>query len=934
MASLAPIEEAAPSFSLSPVEELVAPPLYAADGSVVTPQGPASGPLGERGLVERTVGGAKAAFGDRQFGFSPEARQQYSALDYVQPVVAPLDAALRTIAGAIGGTTGAIAGLAEKAGLSRSDADKLQRDLNMMAQVAAVEAPVAGPASLSRPAGKVGASVADDVGRTAARDAAEAAPAAAEFMPPVAPSIVASDRAANINLNKIFAAEDVKEAIRQTARENKDFVDARRGVITQEQTREMATLLGMSAEDLAKRKIGQAFNAEEMFAARELLVKQAEKVQELARIARTGNDIEKANFAEAITRLATIQEQVSGATAEAGRALSQFRMMSGATRDQIAQMVQLSKASGIDDLAGKIAGLDDLGQVAKFAASAYKAKTSDMLLEGWINALLSGPQTHATNMLSNSLVSTYSIAESALAAGISKITGSGISAREPLARVFGILEGAKEGIPAASRAFRTEMPSDAATKLDVRKFQAIPSANILGFEIGGKQIRIPGRLLQAEDEIFKAIGFRQEINSLAYRQAVGEGLKGAKLAERVSELRANPTEAMTTAAREAAAKQTFSNPLGPAGQALTTMASEIPALRVVMPFIRTPINIVKFAAERSPFAPLFKEVRENLKGANGAVARDQQIARIALGSTVSAVTASLAAEGHITGGGPTNSEKKSLWRSSGAQPYSVKVGDTFYSYSRLEPMGILLGVAADFAELSKVMKSDEEANVAALMMGSVSKNLVSKSWLQGPSDLLEAIHDPDRYGPRYIQKLVGTVIPTGVAQVARTNDPYLREARTILDNVRSRIPGEREKLFVRRDAFGEPIKGEGSLGPDLVSPIYQTAARNDPAIKEMLRLDVVPGRLPRQMKNVELEPAEYDAYSKHAGQLFKQSIDHLVSHPDWRNVPDDAKSELLTTTLRKARDLARTQTMIEFPALVLRIAEEKKNRKTFGKEAE
>jgi hypothetical protein len=77
-----------------------------------------------------------------------------------------------------------------------------------------------------------------------------------------------------------------------------------------------------------------------------------------------------------------------------------------------------------------------------------------------------------------------------------------------------------------------------------------------------------------------------------------------------------------------------------------------------MPFIRTPINIVKFAAQRSPFAPLFKEVRENLKGVNGVAERDAQIARIAMGSTVGVVTASYAADGTITGGGPADPKQR------------------------------------------------------------------------------------------------------------------------------------------------------------------------------------------------------------------------------------------------------------------------------------
>jgi hypothetical protein len=737
------------------------------------------------------------------------------------------------------------------------------------------------------------------------------------------------DRAGNIRLDLIHAPEDVKAVIRQTAAENAEFLPARRGTITHAETRDMAGLLGMSADDLTKRKVGQAFNAEEMLAARELLVAQATKVRDLGRRAHGGSDADKAQFAAEVTRLVAIQEQVAGATAEAGRALSQFRMLAGATKEEIAHIVEASKSSGIDDMARKIAELDDPAKVAAFAANAYKAKTSDMLLEAWINALLSGPTTHAANMLSNALTTAWSIPESAAASAISKLTGSGISGREAFARAVGFLEGAKEGIPAAWRAYRTEQPTDLATKIEARTYRTIPSANIGGVEIGGKQVRIPGRLLMAEDEFFKAINYRAEVNALATRQAVNEGLSGRKLAERITELRASPTPEMQTAARTAAEKATFTNPLGDAGKGITQTAQAAPILRVVMPFIKTPINIVKFAAERSPFAPLFKEVRENLNGANGPVARDNQLARIALGSTVSAVTAYLAAEGHITGGGPGTNEgaKRALMRADGWQPYSVRIGDTYYSYSRFEPMGMLMGVAADMVELSNAMTKEEKANVAALMMGSVSNNLVSKTWLRGPSDALAAINDPVGYGPRYVQRLIGTVVPTGVAHLAQHSDPYLREARSVLDTIRSRLPGESEKLFHRRDAFGEPIKREGALGPDLLSPIYQSAAKNDSTIAEMLRLRVHPGRLQRTIRNTELTGAEFDTYSRVAGQTMKTALDTLVALPQWRHLPEAAQVDAMQDVIRKSRDQARTQVFAQFPDLALRVAAEALRRK-------
>lgn len=727
--------------------------------------------------------------------------------------------------------------------------------------------------------------------------------------------------AGNINLKRIYAPEDVKQVISETAAANEEFMAARRGVISHDETRDMARLVGMSPEKLAKRVQGEAFNAEEMFAARELLVQQATKVKDLAQKAKGGSDLDKLNFAEEMTRLAAIQEQVSGATAEAGRTLQQFRMLAGATKDDIARLLEAQRAGGLDDVIELASVLDDPAQVANFVANASKAKTSDMLLEAWINGLLSGPATHATNVLSNSLVALWAIPESAVAAAISKVTGSGIRGREVLGRLYGLVEGAKDGLRAAWRTFKTEEPSDLASKIEQRRYRSIPSAKVGGVQIGGKQVRIPSRLLMGEDEFFKAIGARQEINALAFRQALNEGLRGRPLAQRVQELKANPTDVMKKAARETAEKQTFTNPLGPVGRNILAIARQVPAFRVIAPFVRTPINILKFAAERSPFAPLFKEVRQNLKGANGAVARDQQIARIGVGSAASGAIAYEAMQGNITGGGPADPRRRAVLYASGWQPYSIKVGDNYYSYGRLEPMGMLFGVASDFVELSHLMSEEEQDNLAALVIGSVSKNLVSKTWLRGVSEVIEAFNDPDRYGASYVQNLAGTLIPTGVAQWARTQDPHLREARSVLDKIKDRIPGQRETLPTKRDLFGEPIKLEGAAGPDIVSPIYTSAAKNDPVINELIRLKIAPSKPTRQIRGVDLTPEEYERLQEVTGGTARKALTNLVNDPQWPKLNDDAKTELIEAAFRKARDFGRASVLTQFPDIVPRIVQ-------------
>src|SRR5690606_15297202 len=120
----------------------------------------------------------------------------------------------------------------------------------------------------------------------------------------------------------------------------------------------------------------------------------------------------------------------------------------------------------------------------------------------------------------------------------------------------------------------------------------------------------------------------------------------------------------------------------------------------------------------------------------------------------------------------------------GWQPYSVRIGDMWYSYARLEPFATVLGVSADMYEIGSQMTDAELSDMAALVTASVSKNLINKTWLSGPADLIQAVSDPDRYGERYIERFLSTAIPTGVAQIARSQDPILRDAQDALDAIK------------------------------------------------------------------------------------------------------------------------------------------------------
>lgn len=842
----------------------------------------------------------------------------------IRPVAAGLDATMRGISAVGVGVAATVGQTAEELGADQGMAKRLTRDTLELANALGVTTGTAPFGIKPR---------VDPATRNAQAGVNKTLNMAAKVEVPPGEVLAATeevvDAAGNINLKRIQAPEDVKAVIQEMAIQQDGFTDATRGVIPLKETEELADALGMTPADLAKRNIGQAFNAEEAVAARNLLVQSATEVRNLAAKASGGADTDVLAFQEAMTKHMAIQEQVAGLTAEAGRALSSFRIMAKASGEAVDLGKVIENMGGratIDDIARKINQLDTPEQISQFLMDSRKASMSDKALEVWMNALLSGPTTHMTNILSNSLNAIWAVPETAVAAGVGAIrrgmggTGEAVLFGEVGARVFGIVQGAKDGIIAGWRTYQTEIPSAGPNKLETPRPRAIPSKQVqIGdttIEIGGKQVRIPGRLLMAEDEVFKGIAYRQELNALAYRQAAKEGLEGPAFAARVTELTNKPTDSFVRKASENADYQTFTKELGPTGKSLMQFVNTHPALRVPFTFIRTPTNILKYAGERTPLALFSKTVRDELSGAKGSITRDTQIARIVLGTSVMTAAAGLAAEGLITGGGPKDPRERAVLYLNGWQPYSVKVGDMYYSYGRIEPLGLIMGVAADAQDLGAKMTDPEAEDIGMLGAIAVAKNLTSKTWLRGPAELMQAVTDPERYGEQWLRKLAGTAVPTVLAQGARLEDPYLREANSIFEAIQARTPGLSAALLPRRDIWGEPIALEGALGPDFLSPIYESKIKNDPTNQELLALKIWPSKLEKQIRGVELTPDQYDDFQRVAGRFAKFSVDSIVKQPGWGDLPEFARKEILGRTITNARETGRQWMLMTYPNIL------------------
>ena len=783
------------------------------------------------------------------------------------------------------------------------------------------------------------------------------------------------EKAININFRNIESPEDIKAVIYQTSKAYEDEIQvSRRGIISNEETAKLADNLGMDVNQLLKRRQGQALNAEQAFAARNLLVSSAENMREAAQraISPDASELDKFEFRKLLNLHFAIQSEVSGMTAEAGRALQQFRMKAASQEGMIAEiknsmagLQSLERSGTTEDLAATILTLDSLGKVSRIVSKFNKSGATDMLIEFWINSILSGPMTHAVNMTSNTLTALWQIPERALAAGIGKVLPgeAEIGAAEAFHLIAGIKGGFEDGfrliaktaemaqdqglIPALSQLTK----SYTGTGGKIEHGAAITGANMLQTPVGkmadkigmggqlaraadiiGETVRIPGTALQFEDAIFKGIGYRMELNARAFRMARAEGLEGRALSDRVASLVNDPPDELVKVSKDFANYMTYTNQLGDVGRKFQSLLSSHPAFKFIVPFVKTPTNIFKFFGERTPLALLSKSIRDDIM--SGGAVRDLALSKMALGSTIMALVGWQTLEGNITGGGPKDKALNDTWRRTGRQPYSFKLGDQYLSYARFEPLGTLVGVTADIAEIYSQYQTgaiDDDNDLLYSGLTAISKNVANKTFLQGITNFIEAQADPERYLPSYMSRMATSFIPNVVGQVNSFEvDPVFRQTRGLIDAAKAKIPGLSSSLPPRRNLWGEPIvrEGGGIPGiPDLVNPLFKSSDKNSPIDEEMKKNNIGVSPVSKWINGVELLPAEYDRYVELAGNAaknpstglgLKDALNELIGNPKYQALTEGkegGKAEIIKKYIEIYRDAAKGQMFQEFPGL-------------------
>lgn len=733
----------------------------------------------------------------------------------------------------------------------------------------------------------------------------------------------------HVNYDYITSPDDAKAALaRASELYGPKILEQTRGKVSWEQTekqakQDLADMIGQADFSLLDaRTPGTAANATELLLRKQLMEGAVEDFTRRARAydAAKSSPEEAVQMLAAGERVAMLSAQFQGAASEAGRALNILKNARDSARS--AEEVQkLLDLYGTDPatLAKIMQGVDNPVAAAKAARELVKATRWDKFVEAYKAILISGPISQVANVVGNATFLPLRPVIDATAATLGAIRGSPdrVRAIEPVVRITGYWQGMVDALRSGNEWIKLygdkpfmEGLRDLDANLGARKAEVKKRA--IEGDLG-VLARSPFLTLSIPDQLFRLMHERGEANTLAARRAIKEGytVGSQEFAERMAHHLNNPDTAMMQEIRAMGDRGTFNADMGKIGTAAQTLIRESKT-EWLFPFVRTPANVVKELIRMTPGAPIIDTWRADI--AKGGASAEKAVAEAMVGSLMMSFFVGMAQGGKITGAGEPDPGKKRVDLAAGKQPYSFMGSDgKMYDFQRLQPVGTLVGIAADMSEVWDRMTPEERDKVPKMVSVAFANAVTNQTMLMGVTNLVKAMSDPDQFGARFVQNTAAGLVPGAVGQTAQLNDPYMREIYSVLDAVKNRVPGTREDLQPKIDVWGRPVENRdrvGGIGPSRIMEVSK-----DPVVSEASRLGVsvpaapkdiiLPAGGDRKLGKVELTPEQRTTFSTVAGQVAYNVLTPIVNSPGWASTPDMIKKRTYEVAFERARAAAR-----------------------------
>lgn len=685
------------------------------------------------------------------------------------------------------------------------------------------------------------------------------------------------------------------------------------------------------------------------------------KVEELAARFELDQSLENSlHLAVMAEQYQMMQNFRQGTASEAGRMLRMSRISRNDPRyaDKIAASIQgLGGAKKLENMATAILNAKNAEERNVVIESASKAKTSDMFVEYVTAGMLWSPSTHVVNALSNATNVFKGVFEKFYAEK-TNTTGTGIAAGETMAYMTGLWQGViglkrmwgkhraeQGGLMSAvsnlgdawnhteygfaemidSGDMRRSITGNNLEAATNRQLDRVGLSNHHwqmsdGFsgvvDFFGRLVNLPFDALEHSDKVFKNITYVAELHAQIHRAAGGD-------ADTMNRMLAKPPEDLKSLSMKHAKEMTFQQDMGKVGNWVNQMRNDYPALRLFLPFLKTPINILKEGISMTPYAnKVLGDFQDKLKSSDPAV-RQMAEAKLMTGQLLWGTAVMLASAGFLTGPGPENADERRKQLATGKRFNAIKIGDSYYQIDRLDPLAAVFNSAAFATEIVNNVDQQDFTKAMLMGLGQTMRLFTNRTYVESFGDIVSSIMEPERKAGDLIRRFGGMLVPaSALGRTLNRTDPFMREAGDLQSAMMQNIPGLSQYLPERRDFLGQPIRSAEYAGPTYLSPFQVGRENKDKVYQEINRLHglglsaaPMPGRsFTRNGMRIEMDPVEYAQFLERYGnktqvqeKTLMQWLRGFVASPDYRSLSDEDKANRINLAARKYATQARNE---------------------------
>lgn len=374
------------------------------------------------------------------------------------------------------------------------------------------------------------------------------------------------------------------------------------------------------------------------------------------------------------------------------------------------------------------------------------------------------------------------------------------------------------------------------------------------------------------------------------------------------------------------------------------------ALEGIMPFRKTPANIVVRAWEYSPLG-----ITNALVMSAKAFAKDSDVTGAQIVNTWSkALTGSglfvagllLASSGHLIGGPDDDEAEDKFQQLNGEQNYALKLGKTYITIDWASPSAIPLFMGAQLYQLTQ--ENGFQLRDLETALTSIADPLVEMSMLQGLNDTIDNIKYSDN---KLMQLAINAIVGyftqgltnTMLGQIERSfeksrSTTYVDKNKDLPDwlqraigKASAKIPGFWDyNQIAYINAWGEEEENPGilrSLVYNMLSPSYITEDKTDAVSTELQRLEgvnttsrsVYPSAAGKKFtftdkdgvvhKDYQLSADEYVALAKNKGQTQRKLVENMIASQLYKDLPDLYKAKAIQTAYTYAHESSQIEVL-------------------------